>query len=129
MKRFYYFFILSSLLCLGSCEKFLSTEPVSFTSPLANYSSGAQLTSALAGVYDVLGFNRGELYADRMFKQLNSCTDESYYGSSRATGVQVYNFDYTDVDINGTWRALYTGIERANNLIAYIDGPASMDPI
>ena len=128
MKRLYCFLILSSFLCLVSCKKFLSPEPVSFTSPLANYSTGEQLLSALAGVYDVLGYNRGELYADRWFKQLNSCTDESYYGSSRTTGAQVFNFDYTNVDINGSWQALYIGIERANNLIAYIDGPASMDP-
>ena len=128
MKRLYYFFIFFSL-CFVSCKDFLNTEPISFASPEATYSTGPQLLSALAGVYDVLGLSRSELYADKIFDHLGACTDEGYYGrSSMVSGVAVYNFDYTDADINTTWQALYVGIERANNLIAYIDVPVSMDP-
>lgn len=131
MKRFNYLFYILAVpaVILGglSCKKFLNTTPSGFLAPAAYYSTEPEMVSALAGVYDILGYNRSQLYADEMFDQLGSCTDEGFYArSAELTGVQVYNFDYTNADINGFWSALYMGIERANNLVANINLP-SMD--
>ena len=114
---------------ISSCKKFLTTEPESFAAPEANYATGGQLLQALAGTYDVLGMSRSQLYADKLFNQLGACTDEGYYArSSQVSGTEVYDFDFTNVNIDQTWRTLYTGIERANNLIYYINTPKTMDP-
>ncbi|MCU7694649.1 RagB/SusD family nutrient uptake outer membrane protein [Haoranjiania flava] len=125
-----YLFILiligSSIL---SCNKILNKEPISFASPEANYATGAQLLQALAGVYDVLGRQREQLYANKLFNQLGACTDEGFYArNNQVVGPMVYNFDFTDADIDQTWQTLYIGIERANNLIYYINTPKSMNP-
>lgn len=114
--------LLITLFAVTGCKKFLTTKPVDFVDPEGNFQTESQLMSALAGVYDVLGQNRLRLYANEMYTSLNASNDLSFYGrSSQTTGPEVYNFDFTDNVINDTWQALYTGIERANNLIAYIN--------
>lgn len=114
--------------CQISCNKLLHKKPTGYVPPEQNYATEAQLISALAGVYDVLGLNSSELYADAIFSKLGACTDEGYYArSTMISGPQVYNFDYTNADIGQFWTTLYTGIERANNLIYYIHTPQNMD--
>lgn len=111
-----------------ACNKLLNKKPAGYVPPEQNYSTEAQLISALAGVYDVLGLNSTELYADAIYSKLGACTDEGYYArSSMISGPQVYNFDYTNVDIERFWTTLYIGIERANNLIYYIHTPQNME--
>ncbi len=131
MKHIYYLLIL--LITVGfisSCNKTLNTQPLSFAAPAANYATEGQLLQALAGVYDPLGMAREQLYANKLFDQLGACTDEGFYDRvAQVTGTQVYNFDYTNTDIDQTWQTLYIGIERANNLIYYINTPKSMDPV
>lgn len=129
MKRIYFFLALSIIAgSITSCKKALNTQPLSFAAPEANYASGSQLVQALAGVYDVLGMAREQLYANLLFNQLGACTDEGFYArSGQVTGTEVYDFDYTNVNIDRTWQTLYTGIERANNLIYYINTPKSMN--
>ncbi len=134
MKRIYYFLGLlimaGTITSITSCKKFLNTEPLSFAAPADNYATGGQLIQALAGVYDVLGYQREQLYANLLFNQLGACTDEGFYArNTQVTGTEVYDFDYTNVNIDKTWQALYIGIERANNLIYYINIPKAMDPI
>ena len=129
MKRIYYFPILFLLVTgLFSCKKFLTTTPADFASPVANYSTPKQLLEALAGVYDVLGADTRDMYADKLFNQLGACTDEGFYArASMVAGPQVYNFDYTNPEIASLWLSCYRGIERANNLIANINVPTAMD--
>ena len=131
MKRKYYFLILLIMVgAITSCNKALNTQPISFAAPAANYATEPQLLQALAGVYDVLGYQRSQLYADNLFDKLGATTDEGFY--ARASGVALsatYNFDYTEPNIDATWQTLYIGIERANNLIYYINTPVSMDSV
>ncbi|MEO9021424.1 MAG: RagB/SusD family nutrient uptake outer membrane protein [Ginsengibacter sp.] len=131
MKRIYYYLMLLIIVgSITSCKKFLDTKPLSFAAPEANYATEAQLLQALAGVYDILGYQRSGLYADNFFSKLGATTDEGFY--ARPSGVPLcatYTFDYTEPIIDQTWQALYVGIERANNLIYYINTPASMDPV
>ncbi|MEO6916070.1 MAG: RagB/SusD family nutrient uptake outer membrane protein [Chitinophagaceae bacterium] len=127
------FFPLAILIMIGSivsCNKTLKTAPISFAAPAANYATEAQLLQALAGVYDVLGLNRSQLYADNLFDKLGATTDEGFYARATGSALSIsYNFDYTEPTIDGTWQTLFTGIERANNLIYYINTPVSMDPV
>ena len=90
----------------------LNTKPLSFAAPEANYATASQLTQALAGVYDVLGMAREQLYANKLFNQLGACTDEGFYArNTQVTGTEVYNFDYTNVNVDQTWQTLYMGVE------------------
>ena len=119
MKRLIYILLL--LPGLSGCKKFLATQPTSFLAPSAYY-TGTNLTNALAGVYNPLF--QATVYGSAMFYQLGACTDEGFYGGAGRTltsGVQVYNFDYTNADVNNFWTTLYTGVERANELITHIN--------
>jgi starch-binding outer membrane protein, SusD/RagB family len=107
-------------LSLAGCKKFLSTTPTDFLTPESYYNSESKVISALAGVYQPLGTSA--LYGDALFFNLGTGTDESFRAvSSATTGVWVYNYDYTDPYVNNLWAQLYTGIERANLLIANIN--------
>ncbi|MFL9484957.1 RagB/SusD family nutrient uptake outer membrane protein [Chitinophagaceae bacterium LWZ2-11] len=119
MKRLIYFILIISI-GLASCQKFLTTQPTDFLTPNQYYANQTALLTALAGVYNPLA--QSSLYGDAMYDALGACTDEGFYGrSTQTTGVPVYNFDYTNVDIGNFWTALYTGIERANELITRVN--------
>lgn len=117
-----FFFALIIASGLISCNKFLDTEPTDSVAPDFYYNTEAQLNSALIGVYDPL--SQTDMYADFMFNQLGSCTDEGFYARNITTGMQVYNVDYTNPDVGKFWKTLYKGIERANLLITNINKPA-----
>lgn len=123
MKKTLYILILSCLV-FTSCEKFLDTVPTDTLTETDYYNSEDKLNSALAGVYQPL--TASFLYGDCLFDQF-ATTDESFYArSSQLTGVQVYNFDYTNSEVNGFWQQLYMGVQRANLLIKNIN-LANMD--
>lgn len=106
----------------SSCEDFLNTEPVNKIALEQYYTDEEGLTQALAGVYDPLGAEA--LYGNNLYTYLEACTDEGFYArSAQTTGVQVYNFDFTDANIANMWSTLYDGINRANDLIAHINVP------
>lgn len=122
MKRIYY--ILFSLVALTSCQKFLNTTPTSFLAP-AQYYTGANLINALAGVYDPLA--QSSLFGNELISGTGMCNDESFWGGSgRVPSVSngfsaTYNYDFTSLNVNGIWSSAYSGIERANQLIANIN--------
>ncbi|WP_316811840.1 RagB/SusD family nutrient uptake outer membrane protein [Pedobacter heparinus] len=121
MKSFYILFLTITLLTLGSCKKFLETEPSDFLAPSTYFNSEKEIDYALTGVYDVLG--NSALYGDNVFYQYD-ITDEGVYGHAGVTnGVQVYNFVSSNTQIDATWRTLYNGIGRANLLLENINRP------
>lgn len=121
MKSFYILFLTFTMLTLGSCKKFLETEPSDFLAPSTYFNSEKELDYALTGVYDVLG--NSALYGDNVFYQYD-ITDEGVYGHAGVTnGVQVYNFVSSNTQIDATWRTLYNGIGRANLLLENINRP------
>ncbi len=121
MKSFYIYLLASALLILGSCKKFLDTEPSDFLAPGTYYNSEKELNYALTGVYDALGSS--DLYGDNMFYQFD-ITDEGVYGHAGVTsGVQVYNFSSSNATVAATWKTLYSGIGRANLLLENINRP------
>ncbi len=120
MKQLLSCCLLTLAMGFGSCKKLLDTSPTDFLPPTYYYSTENNVMSALAGVYNPLG--TAPLYGDAMFFNLGTGTDESFRAvTSATTGVWVYNFDYTDANVNNLWQQLYMGIERANLLIANIN--------
>ncbi|HRN46418.1 MAG TPA: RagB/SusD family nutrient uptake outer membrane protein [Niabella sp.] len=122
MKYIKYFFILILVISVSSCKKFLDTKPPDFLAPETYYSTEDQLNNALMGVYDPLGWET--MYGNNLFANLTICTDESFWNrAAQTTGTQVNVFDYSNIDVANLWAACYTGIERANMLIANVKKP------
>lgn len=117
----------SAIVGLSSCKKFLDTKPTDSLTPVEYYNSEAKLTSALAGVYDVIGTEA--MYGNNLWLEWNGGTDDGYYArSGQTTGIMVHNFDYANDRVAALWSNCYIGINRANQLIANINIP-KMDAV
>lgn len=120
MNYKYYFLLALLLINVSSCDKMLSENPRDFLDPKEYYNTAEKLESNLAGVYRVL--QESALYGTRMLYRMGLEADEGYY--KRATpvnGPAMYHFAAGDEDIKLHWIALYTGVTRANALLANID--------
>lgn len=125
-KRIFCLAILFTLTSITSCTKFLQTTPESFIAPETYYTTADQLQTALNGVYSILGYPDGSLYNNNLVYALVTPSDELYYFSAPRTAIQNFLYDASDNNISLLWRGLYSGIERANLLLANINKP-SMD--
>ncbi|PTQ93966.1 putative outer membrane starch-binding protein [Mucilaginibacter yixingensis] len=120
MKRSLLFLAALLSLEMVSCKKNLDTVPSDTLTQTEYYNTEAKLNNALAGVYQPLVTE--SMYGSAMFSSIGAATDEGFYArSAQTTGVMVYNFDYTNADVNNLWTQLYQGIERANILIQNIN--------
>ncbi|MBO9151532.1 RagB/SusD family nutrient uptake outer membrane protein [Chitinophaga sp. GCM10012297] len=121
MKKILIHIFALPLLVLGSCNKYLETQPSDFLAPSTYYNTEKELNFALNGVYEVLG--NADLYGDNMFYQFD-ISDEGVYGHAGVVnGVQVYNLSNSDPTVARTWETLYNGVGRANLLLENIDRP------
>lgn len=111
--------MLSLLLSIGGCEKFLDKDPT-FIVKENYYNNENDVNIGLAGVYDILG--REDLYGGALPLQLNISDEGIYSRSATTTGLVVYSFDSSDPTIANFWKYLYEGIERANVFLSRIDG-------
>lgn len=122
MKRIAAIFLL--LVAFTGCKKFLNTTPTSFLAP-GQYYTGSNLTNALAGVYTPLA--ESSMFGNELLFGIGICNDESFWGGSGRTPSAsngysaTFNYDFTSPNVNGIWSSLYSGIERANELIANIN--------
>lgn len=124
MKKISIMLVLVAMIT-SSCEDFLNTVPDDKIGAEQYYADEKGITAGLFGVYDVLQ----SFYGTTMYKHLEVCTDEGYYNENNTNGkqgVKAYFFDSTDPNVTGLWNNLYTGIQRANDVIAHINSP-SMD--
>ncbi|MFT3979602.1 MAG: RagB/SusD family nutrient uptake outer membrane protein [Ferruginibacter sp.] len=114
-----------TLLLFSGCKKFLEEQPTDFVSPDGYYNTAADMETALAGVYDILG--RDAIYSIRYQVELTIGTDETYKNGNQTAGsaasVCVYLHNPSNLRLTDLWHYLYFGIERANNLIANIEKP------
>lgn len=105
-----------------SCKKFLNTKPTDFAVPEQYYNSEQQLNEALAGVYN-------SLTTTNTFGLMQSFyfiagTDVGFYKLSTTTPHPAdYDITTTESRVYNAWRDYYTGINRANNLLANINKP------
>jgi hypothetical protein len=125
MKFLYSFFIAVVLLTLGSCKKFLDTNPTDFLSPSTYYQTETQLDFALNGVYDVLGSSK--LYGANLHSYQNMEADEGFYSNQTSEGIFTNRYTSGDVDVREFWRALYLGVSRANIVLANVDNNLSIN--
>lgn len=117
--------MMATLLVGVGCKKFLTTTPTDFVSPVNYFKNASEVNSALNGVYNVIGLEA--MWGSQIPIRQNIGTDESFFSYTKfPTGPFFYNFDASDPYVLNTWRNCYIGVERANLLLANIDG-ADMD--
>lgn len=120
MKQFIYIIIAVLSLSSSSCKKFLDQEPKDFISPANYYQTEEHLNLALNGVYNPL-YSRpvyGSVYPARM----NMVADEAFY-ARQEIGMRTYSHGTGDAELENFWKAMYTGIDRANVLLANLHKP------
>ena len=107
------------------CKKFLDKKPVSTLSPVNYYTDSSDVATALAGVYNILALET--MWGGQIEIRHNASTDESWFSYTNfTTGPFWYNYTTSDPYVLNMWTSLYSGIERANTLLANLDG-AGMD--
>lgn len=113
---------IAAIFSLQSCKKLLETTPTDFLSPDEFFESKDNLRNALTGVYAVMKVN--SIYGDNYQHLITTTTDELVYATSgNIPKIPWYNATSSDGEVASLWANLYTGIERANVLLANIDGP------
>jgi len=123
-RRFFLLMLPVVLIAAGGCKKFLDKEPT-FLVTQNYYSNETEVNSALAGVYDIL--SQETMWGGQIPIRHNATTDESFFSyTSYPSGPFRYNYDASDPYVATLWKNLYTGIERANTLLANLDN-TSMD--
>jgi SusD family. len=111
--------LIAIVFLFSNCHKMLDTVPTDFLSPVNYYKTADHIKKALTGVYDPLG--TVDMYGFRLCGQLAYSNDEGIRSAaSELTGPAVYNHSISDPYINNLWTACYTGIDRANDLLANI---------
>lgn len=133
MKIKHYILAAFFLMSLGSCKKYLETEPSDFLNPDNYYQTEAQLQFARAGVYHHLG--AGGLHGTYASYLLAWTADEGYMNrATLTTGPWNYFYSSADQYNAGLWNNLWAGINKANVLIKNVDKNTSIpqskrDPI
>lgn len=125
MQRICLFVTIITATALTGCKKFLDTKPKDFLTPAAYYNTEEQLNNGLTAVYDILAAS--ELYSNNFTSRMGTEADLGFYARSTFNGPQVYTHTSSDNLVNGTWQKLYTGISRANIVLANIDKPKMSD--
>lgn len=125
MKKILFFSCFLLMMIASGCSKFLDKKPISTVSPSNYYNNEAEVNAALAGVYSPAAMEF--MWGGRIPIRHNASTDESFYSvTNQPVGVWWFNYDASDPVVTEMWTYLYTGIERANMLLANID-KAAMD--
>lgn len=115
MKKLIYTLLFA--VCCTSCS-FLDTKIYDNPEGDDIYKDETSCMAGLAGIYDILG--NSALYGQNLWADLDAGTDIMVY--NRAYGkdylyVCMYNYNNTEQNLNNTWKALYTGIDRANDFL------------
>ncbi|MDR6783249.1 RagB/SusD family nutrient uptake outer membrane protein [Pedobacter africanus] len=120
MKKITYLLMIIACLSASSCKKFLATDPQDFISPENYYQTEEHLNLALNGVYVPL-YSRpvyGSVYSAKM----NMCADEAFY-ARQEIGMRTNSHGAGDSELEALWKGMYTGIDRANALLANLHKP------
>lgn len=125
-KRFAISFFTPMLIIgmLAGCNKYLDTDPEDFIAPTTYYKTEAQITTALMGIYDVLGERSdASTYSRGLVTDLIFATDQVYARSfsSSISPTIYYEGDASTPLFTNCWAALYEGINRANLLLENVD--------
>ena len=136
MKSYKFIFsVFISAFFAASCEnaEFLDRSPYSSTAPENFYSNESQMRMALVSCYETMNTHgipgmgncqRGS-YGQGLIYLMNApCDDVIGTASSAGEGIEMEmgTFDESSRCIREFWKVYYTGINRCNTLLAYIDG-------
>lgn len=117
MKKIFLMLTFLSVI-LSSCEKFLDITPTDTLSPEGYFKTEEEAEIALAGVYDILG--KSGTYGRTLFFELDIADDSFVALSAWTQDISLFNYNNSDTKLTDLWNYLYTGINRANTLLANI---------
>lgn len=119
MKNILFYLSTTFLLCFSYSCSLMDKEPLDALPPKLYYDTFEKLESSLASIYSVLGDQA--LYSNEMLYRLGLQADAGYYSrETPVVGPQAYDFSSSDTRVARYWTALYSGITRANQLLANI---------
>lgn len=134
MKKAYLSFLSAALLLLGGCEhaEFLDQSPWSQTSPENFYKKESDIRMALVSCYEAINTHqipgygtaqRGS-YAQGLIYIMNAPSDD--IGAATASGNDGYEMEWASFlestqCVRDFWKVFYTGINRCNIVLAYLD--------
>lgn len=127
IKRFLILIIVAigTIVSLQSCKKLLEPKPTDFLSTDEFFANKENLKAALTGVYSILKNNN--LYGDNYQHLITTTTDELVYATSgNVPKIPWYNATSADAQVASVWATLYTGIDRANVVLANLNIPTSI---
>ncbi|WP_187444110.1 RagB/SusD family nutrient uptake outer membrane protein [Sphingobacterium phlebotomi] len=105
------------------CDKFLGSEPYSFTSTENFYKTADEAEIALAGCYEAL-HGGNNLFGRNLLFILNGGTDECITRAGISNNVTPFGLaavSSSAAPLKAVWEGFYAGINRTNHLIAKID--------
>lgn len=117
------FTVLSSMI-VSSCKKVLEKSPESNFSPTNFYKTSSDAIAATNAVYDPIMTNN--FYYQVMWIFEDQSTDDAEWGGGRNTANQAkndldkYTFTPSTVSFYSHWTTVYSGINRANTVIARV---------
>lgn len=116
MKKIFMLFSVAS--ALMSCS-FFDVDTAGFIEPKDSYTDEESVYMALVGVYAPLG--DVSFYGRDWFYAFNLQDDLSYYDRNY-TKQELFlnNYTYTNSTLNNLWANLYSGINRANSFLEYV---------
>lgn len=120
MKTYISSVIIAITAMTTSCSDILDKEP-DFMSPEYYYNTEEEMQSALNGVYNRLIDPNGRMYSKALFSYF-AISDEAFYKNISINNIKVMQFDASNLDIGRFWEVLYEGVNRANYLLANIEG-------
>ncbi|MGC4235109.1 MAG: RagB/SusD family nutrient uptake outer membrane protein [Niabella sp.] len=109
------------MISFASCSKMLDVDPAKYVIQSDNlYSTEAGVNKALSGVYAIMADNH--FYGSYLQGLMGLEADEGYcrYDPYNTT-VALYNASSSDYLIHDYWKIVYEGINRANEVLYYID--------
>jgi len=119
---------LLGVLFLNACSKdFLEVKPKGTALEDNYYTNATEAFNGLVSVYDPLGTNAGNTYADKV-GALNSASDDCYAGGGSSTDVpawQAWNTFTVSPAVGiqaDLWSRNFTGVYRANVMLSKLDG-------
>lgn len=110
----------------SSCKKILEPVPADFLDANTFYQKKANLDAALAGVYATLGSS--SLYGETYECYITTGTEDAliFQGSIANPKIGYYNESPSYNESTRLWANLYTGINRANEVLENLDVPTDL---
>lgn len=139
MKRLIFLYILCVMMAV-SCENapFLEQNPYSQTSPENFYKTESDMRSALISCYEVINghkipgasFVQRGSYGQGLLYVMNGPSDDIVAATSSSDeGLEMYWANYIESTrcVRDVWKVMYTGINRCNTILHYVDFPQMSD--